>query len=110
MEIAEARRSGAVILSVKGRVDATNSSILEQRLLGAIEGGERHVVVDCTELDYISSAGLRALLMAVKRLNAAGGKMALGALKDEIREVFDIAGFSSIFSIYPNSDAALART
>jgi anti-sigma B factor antagonist len=109
MEIEEAKQGGAVVLSVKGRVDASNSGILEQRLLGLIDGGENHVVVDCTDLDYISSAGLRALLVAVKRLNASGGKMALGALKGDIREVFDIAGFSSIFSIYPNLEAALAK-
>jgi len=109
MEIHETKQDAAVILSVKGRVDASSSAGLEQRLLGLIESGERRIVVDCAQLDYISSAGLRALLVAVKRLNASGGKMALGDLKDEIREVFDIAGFSSIFSIYPNTDAALGK-
>jgi anti-sigma B factor antagonist len=109
MELLDSKRSGTAIVSVKGRVDATSSSALEQRLLRLIKAGERHIVVDCAELDYISSAGLRALLVAVKQLNTSGGKMALGALKEDIHEVFDIAGFSSILSIYPSVDAALAK-
>jgi anti-sigma B factor antagonist len=109
MEISEKKRSEAVIVSVSGRVDATNAPNLEQRLLGLIDGGERCLVVDCGRLDYISSAGLRALLVALKRLKTAGGKMAVGSLKDDIREVFDIAGFSSILSVYPNLEEALAK-
>lgn len=109
MEIAESKRDDAVVVSVTGRVDATNAGRLEERLLNLVDGGERRLVVDCTHLDYISSAGLRALLVTLKRLKAAGGKMALGSLKDEIREVFDIAGFSSILSVFPTADAALAK-
>jgi anti-sigma B factor antagonist len=109
MDISETKRSGAVVVSVAGRVDAGNAATLEQRLLGLIDGGERRVVVDCAGLDYISSAGLRALLVAVKRLKGTGGKMALGSLKDDIREVFDIAGFSAILSVYPSPDVALAK-
>jgi anti-sigma B factor antagonist len=109
MEMTETKRGGATVVSVNGRIDATNAGSLEQRLLGLINGGEHRLVVDCAQLDYVSSAGLRALLVALKRLNAVGGKMALGGLKDEIREVFDIAGFSSIFSVHPTADDALAK-
>jgi anti-sigma B factor antagonist len=109
MELSDSKRSGTVIVSVKGRVDASSSSALEQRLLRLIKAGERQIIVDCADLDYISSAGLRALLVAVKQLNTTGGKMALGALKADIHEVFDVAGFSSILPIHPNVDAALAQ-
>ena len=68
--------------------------------------GERHVVIDLAQLDYISSAGLRVIVLAGKRLSAANGKMALCSLKDRVREVFDIAGLSSIFSIYGSHDDA----
>lgn len=110
MDITEARRDGFLILTVTGRVDASNASNLEKTLLNAIDGGERRIVVDCAPLEYISSAGLRALLLAAKRLTAGGGSIALAALRDEIKEIFDVAGFSVIFQIFPSiSDALLSR-
>lgn len=108
MDITESRQDGFLILTVAGRVDASNAANLEKTLLTAIDGGERRLVVDCGPLEYISSAGLRALLLAAKRLAPAGGKIALAALKEEIKEVFDIAGFSAIFPIYPTTAEALA--
>lgn len=110
MDITESRQDGFLILTVAVRVDATNASSLEKTLLTAIDGGERRIVVDCAPLEYISSAGLRALLLAAKRLTPGGGKIALAALRDEIREVFDIAGFSAIFSVFDTTAAAIAST
>ncbi len=108
MEITESKRNGVTVLAVVGRVDASNAGALEERLLDRITAGEKTLVVDCTGLDYISSAGLRALLVAAKRLMPSGGKVALAALKEHIKEVFDIAGFSSIFSLYRTTDEAVA--
>ena len=108
MEIVESKHNGVVVLALSGRLDASNASLLEQQLLGLIDAGERRITLDCAGLDYISSAGLRVLLVAVKRLRADDGRMVLAALKDPIKEIFDIAGFSSIFEIFPTRDAALA--
>ena len=107
MDITESRQDGFLILTVAGRVDASNASALEKTLLTAIDGGERRIVVDCAPLEYISSAGLRALLLAAKRLTPGGGSIALAALREEIKEIFDIAGFSAIFRIYPSTGDAL---
>lgn len=82
-------------------------------MLGLIDGGESRFVVDCAGLGYISSAGLRVLLIAAKRLAATAGVIVLSGLTEQIKEVFDIVGFESIFKIYrtPNDAlAALART
>jgi anti-anti-sigma factor len=108
MDIAEVKQNGIVILGLKGRLDASNAGTLESKVLALIDAGERRFVVDCAQLDYISSAGLRVLLMAVKRLNANGGKIAIAALQDQIKEVFDIAGFSSIFQICGTQAEAVA--
>lgn len=107
MDITATRQDPFLILSVAGRVDASNAGTLEKTLLSAIDDGERRIVVDCGPLEYISSAGLRALLLAAKRLNPSGGKIGLAALKDEIKEVFDIAGFSAIFRIFPTTTDAV---
>jgi anti-anti-sigma factor len=107
MDIAESRKNGAVVLGVNGRVDASNASVLEQRILALLDAGETRLVIDCAQLQYISSAGLRVLLVVAKRLSNSG-KLALAALNNQIRDVFDIAGFSSIFQIYRTQDDAVA--
>ena len=108
MEIAETRHGDIVILGLTGRLDAGSAGALEQQMLGLIDAGTQRLVVDARDLDYISSAGLRVLLVAAKRLRAVNGTVALAALKDHIKEVFDIAGFSSVFPIHPTPEAALA--
>jgi anti-anti-sigma factor len=108
MEITETKRHGVVVLDVAGRIDASNVGGFEDKLLGMIAAGERRFVVECSRLDYISSAGLRTLLVATKRLTPAGGKLTLSAPKELIKEILDVAGFSSIFPIYRTQDEALA--
>lgn len=108
MEISESKRGDVVIVRVQGRLDANSAATLEQRLVASIDGGTRRLVVDCEPLEYISSAGLRVLLVAAKRLRAADGEIGLAALKEPIKEVLDIAGFSSIFAIHGSVDAAVA--
>jgi len=108
MEAIESRSGAVVIVEVRGRVDSNTAKAFEEKLLGAIAAAEPQLVVDCAQLDYISSAGLRVLLMAVKKVKAARGKLALSGLKPHVQEVFDVSGFSSIFSIHPGRDAALA--
>ena len=108
MEISEARSQGAVILGLQGRVDASNAASLEEKVLQLIDGGERRLVIDMAQLEYISSAGLRVFLLTAKRLSKVNGKLALSALKHQVREVFDIAGFSSIFQICQNQHDALS--
>jgi len=107
MDIAEAKTNGVVVLSLNGRVDASNAATLEQKILALIAAGEKRLVIDCAQLQYMSSAGLRVLLVAAKRLSS-DGKLGIAALSNSIRDVFDIAGFSSIFQIYRTQEEAVA--
>ncbi len=107
MDITESKRSGVVVLGIAGRIDANNVAVFEEKLLGLIAAGERRFIVDCSRLDYISSAGLHTLLVAAKRLAPTGGKLALSAPQELIKEILDIAGFSSIFPIYRTHEDAL---
>ena len=106
MQITEAKKDGVVVLGLDGRVDASNAGGLEQKILALIDAGETRLVIDCAQLQYMSSAGLRVLLVAAKRLSSTG-KLAIAALNPQIREVFDIAGFSSILDIYRTQDEAV---
>ena len=108
MEIADTTKNGVLVLSVKGRLDASNAGELEDKLLSLIDGGERRVVIDCGHLDYISSAGLRVLLVAAKRLKSDAGQIALAALNEHLREVIEIAGFVAIFAVYGTANDAVA--
>jgi anti-anti-sigma factor len=72
-----------------------------------IEGGSTKIILDCASLNYISSSGLRVFLVLQKKMMATKGQFRLSNLQPGIREIFDISGFSSIFSVFNNNDAAV---
>ena len=108
MNINEQEKGQAVVFSIDGRLDSNTSEAFEKELMGKIDEGKKHLVVDFTDLEYISSAGLRVLLMAAKRLKSESGGFALCGLKDHIREVFEISGFLPILTVVDDMDAAVA--
>jgi anti-sigma B factor antagonist len=107
MEIAQAEQDGVVVLELKGRLDTLSSSELEKKLSDLIAQKEHKFVLDFSQLDFISSSGLRVLLAAGKQLKSVSGKMVLCALKEHVKEVFDVAGFTMLFSIFPSKEIAL---
>ena len=106
MEIRQEQRDQVIILSLVGRLDANTSKDLEENLITLIEANNRRFIIDCAKLDYISSAGLRVLLMGAKKLKSLDGSIALASLKEHIKDIFEIAGFLSIFSIFNNAEEA----
>lgn len=108
MDITEEKRDHVSILELKGRLDANTSSNLEQKLLGMIANGDKYLVLDLANLDYISSAGLRVLLIAAKKVGSTDGKLGVAAPKDHVREVFDLSGFTDILDLYATRDEAVA--
>ena len=109
MDIAEIRESGVAVVAPAGRIDSTTSPQLEQRLVALVAGGERRVVVDFSRVEYISSAGLRVMLALAKRLKDSRGALALCAMGDPVRQVFDLAGFMPLFAVEASRDAAVKR-
>ena len=107
MDISEDRKADAVVLALSGKLDATTAKTFEDKILGLINSGAQRLVVDLTLLDYVSSSGLRVFLLAAKRLQTTDGKIVLCGLQDHVRQVFDLAGFSSILSIYGSRDEAI---
>jgi anti-anti-sigma factor len=107
MEIIEDKKGEILILELNGRLDTITSNNLEKRFLSVLDREEKKVVVDCSKLEYVSSAGLRVLLMVSKRLRVSNGKIVLSSLKDQVKEVFDIAGFSPIFTMFHSLDEAV---
>lgn len=99
----------ALIANLQGRLDSTNSAAVETELLGRVNGGGTGLVLDFSRLDYISSAGLRVVLVVAKRLRQAGSTFILAGLQPHIKDVFEIAGFLSILDVAGNRAEALAR-
>jgi anti-anti-sigma factor len=108
MEIHQSHVNGVCVVAMKGRVDASNAGDLEKKVLALVDCGERRLVFDFAELDYMSSAGLRVLLLAAKRLAGVNGKIALAALQKPVKEVLDMTGFSSIIQIFSTQKDAVA--
>ena len=109
MDIQELRSGEVVVVAPRGRVDSTTSGDLEQRLLQLVGGGERRLVLDLAGVEYISSAGLRVLLVVARRMKAAPGDLVLCALTPPVRQVFDLAGFLPLFATEDTRAAALSR-
>lgn len=107
MEILEEKKGDSVVLSLQGRLDHTTIEAAEQRLLAAVDAGHRQLVVDLAGLDYISSAGLRVLLVVAKRAKASGGAVVLCSPRPFVKEILDVSGFSSIFSTWSTREEAL---
>jgi anti-anti-sigma factor len=70
---------------------------------------EKNILLDFKELEYISSAGLRSVLIAAKKAKELQGKFALACLAKMVKDVFDLSGFSSIIQIYPDIPSACAE-
>jgi anti-anti-sigma factor len=107
MELIEKNTEKCMIIGIKGRLDTINYSILEKRLMELLDQNVIKILVNCSQMDYVSSSGLRILLMALKRITMAKGKFVLCSLQENIREIFEISGFTTIFEIYSNEEDAL---
>jgi anti-anti-sigma factor len=109
MEITTRKQDNAMVITAKGRLDAVSSPEFEKGLAELIAEGEKVLIIDFGELDYISSAGLRSILATAKKLKAKDGQLLLSALKDTVKKVFEVSGFSSIIPIHESVESALAQ-
>lgn len=108
MDIVVEKSGDVTIVGLKGRLDALSSKGVEERLLQMIDGGDRQMVIDLAQLDYISSVGLRMFILVGKRLKQVNGKIVVCSLQDAIQQVFEISGFTTIFPIFKTRTDAVA--
>ncbi|HXN13953.1 MAG TPA: STAS domain-containing protein [Candidatus Acidoferrales bacterium] len=107
MEIGERRDGDILILSPAGRIDNDTSPAFQTRLLAALAPGAA-VLVDFSSVQYISSAGLRALMMGSKQAKASKGRLAVAALGPVVKEIFEISRFSMVVEVFGTTADALA--
>ena len=109
MQIGEEQQGGALVIAPVGRVDSVSSGELEKVVLSRIDAGARRLVLDLAGVEYISSAGLRVLLIAAKRLKAPPAALVLCGIGPGVRTVLELAGFLPLFAVEPGREQALAR-
>ena len=107
MDVSTERQDGVLSARVGGRIDGSNVAEFEEAIRTVIEESDRAVIMDFEALSYISSAGLRAILLTAKSLSNRDTKFMLCSLSGQIREVFEISGFDKIIAIHPSRVEAL---
>jgi len=107
MDVKEEQVGGITLLQVTGRLDSTTSPALGERLSGILDAGAARLLVDFSQLEYISSAGFRILLQAAKRAEQKAAKLVLCGLSAKVRQLFDIGGFLDLFSITATRDEGI---
>lgn len=97
----------AKIIMIIPRVDASNAKNVEAEITEVVNGGAKKIVCNFSQNEYISSAGLRVFLSALKMMKKNGGQIVLCQMQSYVQEVFDMAGFSQLFTIYSTEEDAL---
>lgn len=108
MGIEAERANGTVIAKADGRIDSSNSREFHSELEAVVADSDGALVLDFGEVTYISSAGMRVILITAKSLQKSGTKFALCSMNDDIREVFKISGFDKIIEIHSSQAEALS--
>ncbi|MGB0133233.1 STAS domain-containing protein [Dokdonella sp.] len=108
LEIRDETVGDILVLDLKGRLDTDTSADLELAVQDLLETGARDFIINLAGVGYVSSAGLRVLLMLGKGVDG-NGSLRLAGLNPTVRQVFDVAGFTQLFKILPDRDAALAQ-
>ena len=108
MHISESDNGGVTVLGVSGRIDASTAEQLKQKLLATIGDRPIRLALDFARVEFVSSIGLRVLVVSAKRVAAVRGKMVFCGLTGPVREVFELAGFMSVVPCFPDRAAAVA--
>ena len=107
MEIDVRKEGQAVVISLTGRMDAVAAPQFDRTAADLLAQGDRRIIIDFTALEYISSAGLRSILVISKALKPKGLAVCFSGLRGNVKDVFSISGFGSIFKIFETAEDAL---
>ncbi len=100
-------RPNALVVSVAGKIDASNSPEIEKEIATSTATVQKILLLDLQGLEYMSSAGLRVVLISAKNLKAKGLDLLISGLQGPVKDVFELSGFYSIFKIFPTLEEAL---
>ncbi len=107
MELQVTDHKRASVLAVSGRVDGSTAGDFEAALTELTDAGKNNIILDMSEVDFVSSAGLRVLVNTRKAVNAAGGKIVLAEPSQQVIETLDIAGLDVLFEQFTDRETAI---
>lgn len=106
MNVTLSKDDKTTLIEVSGRIDSTNANQLGEALMGEINQGNMQLVVDLANVDYMSSAGLREIVSALKKVRGKGD-LRLAQPSERVLEVLEMAGLDTIFQIFPDQSLAI---
>ena len=109
MEITSKDVGEVKVVELDGKLDTNTSIEAEGYFQGLVVSGSKKILVNCEKLDYVSSSGLRILLLTAQEARAAEGDLRLCGLNEYVQSVFHVSGFKGIFSIYDDENEALDK-
>ena len=109
MTVTTTRAGDTLILRVAGRLDGTTSAEFVEMWRQCMTSEIRRTVMDFESLEYLSSAGLRAILLAGKAMRASSGVLGLSGLRGRVKDILEMAGFCAMFPVYDSVQAALEQ-
>ena len=107
IELTEEYQGSALIVKITGRLDAISAPQVDKKVSGLIDMENKYILMDFSGVDYLSSAGMRLLLSATKRLKSQNGKFIICNINDDVLEVLKMAGFDRILSLAGTRESAL---
>ena len=107
--IHKSTEQGLSVLALDGYLDAHTAPEFEKTVQTEFEAGRAQMIVECSKLSYISSAGLGVFMSFIEEIRAAQGDIKICGLEPKVYQVFDILGFSALFDILPDLPAAVQR-
>jgi anti-anti-sigma factor len=109
LNIAESRAGDICVVALAGRIDSTNAEQLMTRLNNLLSSGEKAILVDFSEVIYLTSAAFRALLVATDEAERKTARFVLCSVLGQVRELFEMGGLLDAFTIHGSREEALAR-
>ncbi len=109
IEIKKESENNYLVLSVEGEVDASSSIHLDKAIREAFDDGNKQILIDCTNLNYISSAGLGVFMSYIEEINQNAINFMLFGLTEKVLKVFGILGLDQLLNIKEDKEAAVAE-
>jgi anti-anti-sigma factor len=107
MELISGQSNGVMVVTIRGSVDALTAGQVQGYFDDLLEKGERQIILDLSQVDFMSSAGLRVIMTVSKNLRQDGGELRLAAAQPSVEKMLKISGFTTILKSFASLDAAL---
>lgn len=109
MILKESPVGSTMVLLAQGNINSSNAGVFSDKMTGLLNSGYEHLILDLSELLFMTSAGFRALLVTGKTADELKRTFVLCGVNDKIQQLFELGGFADLFTIYANQDTALGN-